>query len=64
MNFIVKDSFSLPAYAISQKEIFEHQMNKFIRPKNSVAVLSAFPPMLLEYYGVPRLTARLIFLAE
>lgn len=55
MNFIVKDSFSLPKSLITQNEIFNHQMKKYILPKNFVAVLSAFPPMLLEYYGLIQL---------
>ena len=52
MNKLIKDSFSLPTKTYSQEDIFFHQLDKYIKPKNEVAVLGAFPIFLLDYYGV------------
>lgn len=59
MNFIVYDILGLPESIISQQIVFEHQKIKYIVPNNTVAVLSAFPPMLLDYYGTEQLYTRL-----
>lgn len=44
--------YGLPEQLIPQMVIFERQLEKHIRPHSSVAVLSAFPLLLLDYYGV------------
>lgn len=53
LNYLVNDIYGMPEYYISQKQIFEKQQSKHIMqscPK--VAVLSAFPLYVLDYYGV------------
>ncbi len=52
LNFIINDSFSFPEKIVEQLDIFNTQLNKYINQKNEVAVLSAFPILLLDYYGV------------
>ncbi len=54
-NFVVTDSWSFPENNISQAQIFYHQLEKYIKTNSSVAVLSAFPSFLQEYYGNIRL---------
>lgn len=52
MNYVVNDCYSLPEELVSQLEVFEKQLEKYIGqscPK--VAVLSAFPLFVLDYYG-------------
>ncbi len=44
-------SYSFPEEVFHQLEIFDAQLEKYIRPENKVAVLSAFPVLLLDYYG-------------
>ncbi|RLA79870.1 MAG: hypothetical protein DRG78_12075 [Epsilonproteobacteria bacterium] len=51
-NFIVHDKFEFPTKIIEQIKIFENQKSKYIDKENKVAVLSAFPIFLLDYYGV------------
>ena len=48
------DEFSLPDSLISQMTVFEKQLQKHIETEESVAVLSAFPLLLLDYYGVSK----------
>ena len=48
------DETSLPDSLIPQMVIFERQLHKHIRPEERVAVLSAFPLLLLDYYGVSK----------
>lgn len=43
MNSIVNDSFSKPSELISQLEIFDKQLQKFINIDATVSVLSGFP---------------------
>lgn len=52
LNFVVNDDYSFPERYISQEEIFDAQLQKYIDPKGEVAVLSAFPVVVLDYYGV------------
>jgi len=52
LNFIVNGEYSFPERYISQEEIFDSQLQKYIDPKGEVAVLSAFPVVILDYYGV------------
>lgn len=51
MNYIVHDYFILPGDIISQADIFTKQVEKYICIDSSVAVLSAFPVFLHDYYG-------------
>jgi hypothetical protein len=51
-NFIVTDSFEFPITILEQLEIFDSQKAKYIDTENKVAVLSAFPIFLLDYYGI------------
>jgi len=51
MNFIVNDAFELPAQPIYQIDIFLKQLEKFILRDATVAVLSAFPIFVFDYYG-------------
>ena len=47
--------FELPLEVVTQMSVFNAQLEKHIQPHQSVTVLSAFPLLLLEYYGVSRL---------
>jgi len=55
MNFIVNDNFIMPSIIIEQPTIFENQKAKYIDIDSTVAVLSAFPIFLLDYYGVQKM---------
>lgn len=52
MNFIVEGTYKIPERIIGQLEIFQQQKIKYIDTCLTVAVLSAFPPFILEYYGI------------
>ena len=59
-NYLVYDEFIFPSSLISQNEIFSKQQIKYINqscPK--VAVLSALPLYVLDYYGVKRTLEKL-----
>jgi hypothetical protein len=51
MNYIVSDDFSHPKVLIKQEEVFLSQQEKYIKPSNTVAVLSGFPVFIVDYYG-------------
>ena len=51
-NFIVNGTFEFPTTILEQLEIFHNQKTKYIDIENKVAVLSAFPIFLLDYYGI------------
>lgn len=51
LNFITTDNYAFPHRTFEQLEVFEAQLEKYINPENKVAVLSAFPVLLLDYYG-------------
>ncbi len=53
-NFIITNDFKFPEKIIEQITIFENQKEKYINIDNKVAVLSAFPIFLLDYYGVQK----------
>jgi len=59
-NFLVNGSFEFPKDLISPEKIFEYQRLHYIRPKFSVAVLSAFPCFIHDYFGNTELTKRLV----
>lgn len=50
------DDFALPEALIPQMTIFEKPLKKHIETDNSVSVLSAFPLLLLDYYGVSKIS--------
>jgi len=52
MNHIVNAEYVLPIENISQIEIFLKQLEKYIKIDSTVAVLSAFPVFLIDYYGI------------
>lgn len=59
-NYLVKDQFTLPKQLISQKEIFLKQLEKHIHGScPEVAVLSAFPLYVLNYFGCERIIEKL-----
>lgn len=51
-NYIVHNKFESPISFIEQLTIFENQKEKYIDKEGKVAVLSAFPLMLLNHYGI------------
>ncbi len=51
MNDIVNDTYQLPNAIIDQLTIFNKQIEKYINKDKTVAVLSAFPIFLHDYYG-------------
>lgn len=54
-NNLVNNTFALPATLISQEVIFSKQFEKHICHKcPEVAVLSAFPLYVLDYFGCVR----------
>ena len=60
MNYLVHDVFDLPKQIELQSEIFSKQLEKHINHKcPKVAVLSAFPIYVLDYYGVETLKKKL-----
>ncbi len=60
MNYIVNNKFEMPDKSESQEVIFEKQLTKHIRHKcPEVAVLSAFPIYVLDYYGAEGLKNKL-----
>lgn len=59
-NYLVNDTFSLPVSLISQETIFSKQLEKHINYKcPQVAVLSAFPLYVLDYFGCDRIIKKL-----
>ena len=53
-NFIVHDSFEFPTQSIGQLQLLAKQKEKYINRYQKVAVLSAFPLFIVDYYGVTR----------
>jgi hypothetical protein len=51
MNIIVNNSYILPSSVFNQLVIFNNQLEKFINIDQTVAVLSAFPIFIHDYYG-------------
>lgn len=61
MNYLVNNVFELPSKIVSQSLIFSKQFEKHINHKcPEVAVLSALPIYVLDYYGVDGLKKKLI----
>ncbi len=60
MNYLVNDSFSMPETVVGQRQVFDSQLEKHILHRCSeVAVLSAFPLFVLDYFGVEKLISML-----
>lgn len=60
-NNIVNDDFSFPESLLSQQDIFTKQLEKYICHKcPEVAVLSAFPLYVLDYYGCEKAKEKLL----
>ncbi len=51
LNFITTGDYVFPNCTFEQLDVFDAQLEKYIKPENKVAVLSAFPVFLLDYYG-------------
>jgi len=58
-RFIIEEAYEMPTKLIPQEDIFEYQLEKFIKPENEVSVLSSIPLFLKEYYGVDTLLTNL-----
>lgn len=59
-NYLVNDVFALPSSLMDQVSIFIKQQEKHINKKcPEVAVLSAFPLYVLDYYGVESIIKKL-----
>lgn len=60
MNYLVNDTYTLPTDIKTQRTIFDKQLEKHInQPCPKVAVLSAFPLYILDYYGAEKLRQKL-----
>ena len=60
MNYLVNDVFVFPEKTESQSTIFDKQIEKHVNHKcPMVAVLSAFPIYVLDYFGVETLKKKL-----
>ncbi len=59
MNELVNDSYEFPNEIIDQSTIFNKQIEKHISVDKTVAVLSAYPIFLHDYYGNEELKRRL-----
>jgi hypothetical protein len=51
MNYLVTDEYSLPIEHSHQSTILENQLQKYIAVDSTVAVLSAFPIFIFDYFG-------------
>ena len=58
-NQIVNNTYVFPNDVIDQLVIFNNQMEKYINLDQTVAVLSAFPVFLHDYYGNEEIKKRL-----
>lgn len=59
-NYILNDTYQFPTEYIDQTILFSKQYSKYIDKKcPKVAVLSAFPMFVLEYYGIENLKKKL-----
>lgn len=64
LNYIVNDNYSFPNDLILQNEVFEFQLEKYINPDGIVAVVSAFPALIIDYYGIDKIKGQLIKFSE
>lgn len=59
MNNIVHHSYEFPKAIVDQLTIFSKQIEKYISVDKTVAVLSAFPVFLHDYYGNKEMKKRI-----
>lgn len=59
MNFIINKSYTFPSELYTQQTIFLGQLNNYIIPNAFVAILSAFPIFLHDYYGNEEIAKRI-----
>lgn len=59
VNSIVNEAYELPQNLIDQPLIFKHQLQKHISIDAHVAVVSAFPLFIHDYYGNKEIIRRL-----
>lgn len=50
-HFIIRDIYAVMNLPINQRLILEKQIQKYILPKNHIAVLSGIPFFISEYFG-------------
>lgn len=55
MNFIMNGDYEIPNNHFSQFQIFSKQLEKYIKQDKTIAVLSAFPIYLFDYFGYQRI---------
>ncbi len=55
LNFLMTEQYSLPEQYHAQSDIFNQQLHKHLIPSNMVAVLSAFPVFICDYYGANKM---------
>ena len=55
LGYIVNDDFAIPTAYIPQIDIFNKQLEKYIDIDQTVAVLSAFPVFIFDYYGFEKI---------
>lgn len=55
VNHLLFNTFEFPKEYFTQQDIFQSQLKKHITPRNQVAVLCAFPLLILDYYGASKL---------
>jgi hypothetical protein len=58
-NFVVNETFTLPNKLIPQFVLFSNQLEKYVSRTETIAVLSAFPLFLHDYYGNTEMIQRL-----
>lgn len=59
LNFVINNSYVLPDKLHTQQTLFFEQLNKYILPHSTVAILSAFPIFLHDYYGNEEMIKRI-----
>jgi hypothetical protein len=55
VNFIICDNFDIPEFRhipkLSQNNLFENELNKFIIPLKCISVASSIPMFMIEYFN-------------
>lgn len=55
IHYLMAAQFTLPTQYFAQDDIFDKQLIDHITPYNQVSVLSAFPVLIVDYYGADAL---------
>lgn len=58
-NYVMTGSYSVSEAYYEQVELFQQQDEQYIQPTETIAVLSAFPLFLADYFGATDLLQRL-----